>query len=261
MTSLQELGVGKHIPKQKTYLATLTQWIHECNNSDVLPAQLFTGSPKSYQRKCPSDHDLQQTSNLLHHYNIPLFIHSIYLINFCRPPHECQPAFDYFRKELKLGRYLGSCGVVIHCGKHLKKPLKGALDTMYQNLCSLSQSATVDCPILLETPAGQGTEILFHYKEFSDFYRRFTPEERHVIKICIDTCHVFAAGHDPLQYLQDWMAEFPQSLSLVHFNDSLCERHSRKDRHAFPGTGHIGISKMTAIAVWCQEHHIPMVYE
>ena len=80
-------------------------------------------------------------------------------------------------------------------------------------------------------------------------------------KICVDTCHVFASGYDPLIYLTNIQYNHPGSIALVHFNDSKGEKGCRKDRHAFPGDGHIGIDKMREIAEWCVEHKIPMIYE
>ena len=59
----------------------------------------------------------------------------------------------------------------------------------------------------------------------------------------------------------DWYSKYPESLILIHWNDSKCEKGSRKDRHAFAGNGHIGWDKMEEIAIWCTEKNIPMVIE
>ena len=113
----------------------------------------------------------------------------------------------------------------------------------------------------IETSAGQGTEVCTTIQEFMDFYDRFTQEQRVKIKICIDTCHVFAAGHEALDYLEKWHKRFPGSIVLVHYNDSKEPLGKKKDRHAYPGDGHIGKNKMLKIADFCMKNNFPMVIE
>ena len=60
------------------------------------------------------------------------------------------------------------------------------------------------------------------------------------LRMCLDTCHVYACGHDPVTYMET-VSETPDLLRLVHFNDSMEACGACKDRHAFIGTGKIGI--------------------
>ena len=76
----------------------------------------------------------------------------------------------------------------------------------------------------------------------------------------MDTCHVFACGHEPLAYIQE-IVKHPELLQLIHFNDSLGECGSCVDRHAFIGRGKIGLNKMTEIASLCHSHNLPMLVE
>jgi deoxyribonuclease-4 len=132
---------------------------------------------------------------------------------------------------------------------------------MYNNIQKMLPFIDSSCPLLLETPSGQGTETLAKYEEFENFYNRFTSEEKEKIKICIDTCHVFASGYDPLDYIINWINNNQNTLVLVHFNDSKCDLGSRKDRHALPGEGFIGLEKMNDISKYCLEQSIPCVLE
>lgn len=264
---LNSRGIGRHIKKEKNYYTTFIKWCELCNqsnetlnaNSHILPVQIFSGSPKSYRRAEVNEQDRIKTLDLLSRTGLSFYIHSIYLINLCRQANK--KAIDYFKTELYIGNKIGCKGIVIHCGKSVKIPRDVALETMFNNLQYLLKFADLSCPILLETPAGQGTELLVKYEDFLAFYKRFTDIERMKLKICIDTCHVFAAGHDPFTYIVDWYSEFPQSLVLIHFNDSKCEHSSCKDRHEYPGQGYIGLTKMNEIADWCNDKNIPMVYE
>ena len=117
------------------------------------------------------------------------------------------------------------------------------------------QHATDSCPILLETPAGQGTEVLRTREEFTDFVAEFGDGR---LRMCIDTCHVFACGHQPLEYIQKTAPPF---IKLIHFNDSAAPCGSCIDRHAAIGQGHSGDDTMAAIAHHAVTHSLPMVIE
>jgi deoxyribonuclease-4 len=137
-------------------------------------------------------------------------------------------------------------------------PLSVALDYMRKNLTTALDAATESCPILLETPAGQGTETLTTYDDFVAFVQSFnTPR----LRICVDTCHVFATGQNPLEYIQKMTALDPTLLKLVHFNDSQTPCGSCVDRHAYIGTGKIGYAALKEIADHCRERGIPMLVE
>ena len=130
---------------------------------------------------------------------------------------------------------------------------------MRTNLLKAMEHATPACPVLLETPAGQGTETLTTYTEFVDFVASFASDR---LAICVDTCHVFATGQDPLKYITDLLAS-PSAplLRLIHFNDSSGCCGSCVDRHAFIGTGEIGLAKLTEVAKVCFAAAVPMLVE
>ena len=54
----------------------------------------------------------------------------------------------------------------------------------------------LESKIILETAAGQGTELLSNYNDFLDFYNSFNQTQKKYLKICIDTCHTWASGFD-----------------------------------------------------------------
>ena len=252
---------GTHIPKSKQFYTSLKQF-YDIKSNQNKPVQLFSGSPKFWRRPGLTRTDVDLTNSFIHKYNLSVFTHSIYLINLSQPPSVFkEKAFECLKWELQAGLLLGFKGIVFHCGKSLKFSLPEALDNMYTNIRSLFKHVSPTCPLLLETSSGQGTETLSTIEAFAAFYGRFTKEEQQLIKIFIDTCHVFAAGHDPLEYIEKWSRLYPESLVLVHFNDSKEKCGDKKDRHAFPGEGHIGEWKMCLVEAWCLEQEIPMVME
>jgi deoxyribonuclease-4 len=133
-----------------------------------------------------------------------------------------------------------------------------ALEHMRANLLKAIESATDTCPILLETPAGQGSETLTDPDEFIAFVQSFASPR---LRICLDTCHVFASGQNPLDYIRKIWSADSGLLKLVHFNDSAAPCGSCLDRHAFIGTGRIGFAAMKEIADYCLSKSIPMLVE
>ena len=129
---------------------------------------------------------------------------------------------------------------------------------MKANMLEALQHATPSCPILLETPAGQGTEVLRTWADFAGFVADIGDAR---LRICIDTCHVFACGHDPLDYLTRTIQAHPSLTKLIHFNDSATACGSCTDRHANIGQGYIGMEKMSSIAHYAVKSSVPMLVE
>jgi len=254
--------IGCHIGKQKTLLDT----VKKVAGSDK-PYQMFLGGPQNSHLKkdLATSVDASETKKLIQSTGIKMFIHSQYIINLCA---KCEDDWNVklLKDNLAVGVAMGAKGVVVHVGKSTDQPIPQALEKMRAAIKECLSSATVSCPLLLETPAGQGTETLTDMNDFLDFVESFKDER---FGMCLDTCHVFACrnpkdagkkGYDPIQYIQAALKR-PGLLKLVHFNDSLEACGSCKDRHAFVGTGKIGFETMTAIATLCSTNGIPMVIE
>ena len=188
-----------------------------------------------------------------------MYVHSPYIINLC---HEPGTKEDYgvvcLQKNLQYANAMGLKGVVVHVGKSTDLPLSTALEHMRKNILTAMETATDTCPILLETPAGQGSETLTTYDDFVSFVKSFDSPK---LRICVDTCHVFATGQNPFEYIQKMMTLDKTLLKLVHFNDSSTPCGSCLDRHAFIGTGKIGYAALKEIADYCMDRGIPMLVE
>lgn len=251
VTSLIETyKIGSHMGKLKTLLGTAKSL------PESIPWQIFVGSPTRSTVSAKED-DMVQTKSHVSESNKRIFVHSPYLINLCTPVDEVNEGWHMtlLKKNLEIARKSGFLGVVVHVGKSTKRAESAALETMRKNILEALDSATPECPLILETPAGQGTELLTTPKQFLEFVKSIGDPR---LKICIDTCHVFAAGHDPLDYLK---ATDTELIRLIHFNDSKTSCGSCKDLHAHVGTGHIGFEKMRQIAEYCHENNLPMVIE
>ncbi len=243
-----EHKIGCHISKKPTLAATI-----QGAPTQDRPYQIFLGNPQS-SKVSISDQDLAAAAQAVQAAGAQIFVHTPYIINLSAKNDWNRPLLV---KNTQYAVAAGLKGVVVHVGKATTQPLPQAIQTMRETLAAAIPYATQTCPILLETPAGQGTETLRTPKEFIEFVLSFDDPR---IRICLDTCHVFACGHDPVAYLQEALSH-PGLLHLVHFNDSQECRGSCKDRHAFVGTGHIGEATMRRIAEICSAAAVPMVVE
>ena len=104
--------------------------------------------------------------------------------------------------------------------------------------------------VLLETMAGKGSEVGGKFEELRAILDRIHLPEK--VGVCFDTCHVWDAGYDIAGHLDEVLAEFDRVIGLdrlyaVHFNDSLNERGSHKDRHAKIGEGQIGAKALERV--------------
>lgn len=244
-------NVGHHTNKEPSLLETVKKMSHE------IPYQIFLNGPQN-SRMSVKDSDVTYTASHIKEHNLSVFIHTPYILNLANEFKEGEWQHTLFRKYLETGVSMGAKGVVIHVAKHTKQPYTSAIETMRKNLEEFKKYASVECPILLETPAGQGTETLKSREEFCDFVNAFQDER---VRICLDTCHVFACGHEPLDYLTLLVEKYTGLLKLVHYNDSQDVCGSCLDRHALVGSGKIGIRRMTEIAHFCKKNNIPMVIE
>jgi deoxyribonuclease-4 len=247
-------GIGCHVGKDPSLVKTVKSL------PSGTPSQIFLANPQSAKVSI-SDLELVQAAEALAQRSaadpaVALYIHAPYIINLASSTSGYQ--LDCLKTLLAYGAVIGAKGVVVHVGKHTTQTMEAAMAAMRANVETVLPSATPECPLLLETPAGQGTEMLRSYEEFVGFVKSFaTP----AFRLCVDTCHVFACGHQPKEYLERLVAEDRNLLALVHFNDSMDVCGACKDRHAFAGTGKIGAKTMNEIAELCKTHKIAAVIE
>ena len=246
--------IGCHVQKLKTVALTLTG-LQSVNHK---PYQMFLSGPQN-TKIAMKDEDIAAAASVQQNTAVRMYVHSPYIINLC---HEPGTKEDYgvvcLQKNLQYANAMGLKGVVVHVGKSTDLALPVALENMRKNLVKAMEVATDNCPILLETPAGQGTETLTTYDDFVAFVESFNSTK---LRICVDTCHVFATGQNPFEYIKKMTEKDPALLRLVHFNDSATPCGSCLDRHAFIGTGKIGYTAMKEIADYCITRSIPMLVE
>jgi deoxyribonuclease-4 len=169
--------------------------------------------------------------------------------------------------ELSIAHKLGIRLLVMHpgyCGGLGKKAGIGrAVDALND---VFKAAETSDAMILLETMAGQGTAIGSRFEELAEIIRGV--EKSHLLGVCLDTCHVFAAGYDIRGYqgyvnvLNEFDAKVgKEKLKMLHVNDSKGDLGCRVDRHMAIGEGKLGLQVFHAIVRDKRFEETPKVLE
>jgi len=173
--------------------------------------------------------------------------HDSYLINLASPKDNLRlKSFEAFLIEMERCRDLGIRSLVMHPGSHTGSGEDKGLKTIASQLNNvLNATKGWDVDILLETTAGQGTNLGYKFEHLSYIMGNVDQHER--LKVCFDTCHAFAAGYDisDKNGYHRTMDHFDEviglnRLVLFHVNDSKKGLGSRVDRHEHLGAGKLG---------------------
>lgn len=178
----------------------------------------------------------------------PLVAHATYLINLAATdPGTLRRSRTTLGDELDRCERLGIPSLVVHPGAHLETGLEAGLERVAESLRSvMARRAGGKTRVLLETTAGQGTVLGYRLEQLAMIRKLTGPEDR--IGLCVDTCHVFAAGYE-LHRKRQYREFFSQVTALfgsgepscLHLNDSRYSLGARRDRHANLGRGEIPV--------------------
>ena len=118
--------------------------------------------------------------------------------------------------------------------------------------------------VLLETMSGKGSEIGRSFEEIANIINRVKLNNK--LGVCLDTCHVFSAGYDIVNHLDEVLDEFDKIIGLdrlkaIHLNDSKMPFASNKDRHEKIGYGTIGLEAIINIINHPKLKHLPFYLE
>jgi deoxyribonuclease-4 len=233
--------VGAHIKRDKTICKTIDNI--RINGGNAL--QIFVSSPLS--STIPNiDNYIKSSENIkeyLRIYDFKLIIHSPYTINIANDFKICKRTLPidecYWIKsllhELYVSNLLNAEGVVLHVGKHVKLSYEKGLENMkivIDYIVGEMIKNKYNTKLIIETPAGQGTELLKDLVNFVDFYNSFTKEQQKYIGICLDTAHVWALGYELNDAYDILFEKNSENISVIHLNNSRVNKGSMKDRHA-----------------------------
>ncbi len=198
----------------------------------------------------------------------PVVAHDSYLINLCSPDDALwKKSLEAFEAELERCEILAIPFLVTHPGSHVGSGEDAGLFRLVRALDRIHAAHPAwRVKTLLETTAGQGSSLGNRFEHLATVLDRVEEPQR--VGICLDTCHVFAAGYDlrTKASYRETMDRFGSILGFerllaIHLNDSKRELGSRVDRHEQIGKGCLGTEPFRLLLNDPLLRDVPMVLE
>lgn len=230
--------------------------------------QIFTKNQAQWASRPLTDAEIE-SFRLKKQNFFSVFAHSSYLINLASPDSVLlSKSVNALAEELKRCSVLGINKLVLHPGSYIRGTETEGIHRIAKALKKVFDIFTEgDVTILLETTAGQGTAIGYRFEHLRDILAE-TYSYGEQIGICIDTCHIFAAGYNfSTPVLYDRLKKYFNAtvglskLGAIHINDSKKALGSRVDRHEHIGRGMIGLESFRSILTDPDLRNIPMSLE
>ena len=217
--------------------------------------QIFTTNPRSWRSKSITPESIDLFASRLKEYDIyPIVSHMPYLPNLASPREEVYDrSVQALTDELMRCRLLGISYIVTHLGSHLGAGMERGRDRIAEALMEAMSHSGGEAVILLENSAGTKNSMGSSFNDIASIIDSL-PGQSSRLGVCLDTCHLFAAGYDlrTPPALDKTLEEFescmdPKRLKLVHLNDCRGTLGSHLDRHEHIGLGQIGLEGFRSI--------------
>lgn len=245
------------------------QALHAAKTFGMEACQLFTKNNKQWKAPPMSDATVQLFLKTRKELGIQSTVsHASYLINLATKNEELwEKSVAALVDELDRANRLKLEYVVVHPGAASDDDEVTALQRVAAAvdvaICTVPKLKTM---LLLETTAGQGKSVGHRFAQLGGILKR--AKKRNKVGVCLDTCHVFAAGYalspkaDYAKTIQEFEDEIGlDKLKMLHVNDSVKGLGSRVDRHAHIGMGLIGLDGFRNILSDKRLKDLPMFLE
>ncbi|MFA6118472.1 MAG: deoxyribonuclease IV [Parachlamydiales bacterium] len=231
--------------------------------------QIFTANQRQWKSKNLSEEAIEKFKQARKETQIKVILsHSSYLINLGSSNKLIlDQSIKAFEEEITRCHLLDIDFLVFHPGAYVDSDEEKCLNTVISSLLALSalikKGKTL---LLLETTAGQGTNIGYKFEHLGCIIEAVA--DQIPIGVCLDTCHIFAAGYD-IEDNSGWEKTFQdfsknigmKNLKAFHLNDSKEDFGSKKDRHANLGEGKIGLNSFKCLMEDNRFYNIPKILE
>ncbi len=234
------LHIGCHLSAAKGFL----HMGQEALSIGADTFQFFTRNPRGGNAKEISPVDVQQFLEFSHkNHFTTILAHAPYTINPCSDnPQTREFAELAMKDDLQRMKYVPHNLYNFHPGSHVGQGITKAI-TLISDLLNRVLFAEMTTTVLLETMSGKGSEVGSTFEELRSIIDNVAQQDK--MGICLDTCHVYSAGYDIVQKLDEVLEQFDKIIGLkrlkaIHLNDSMMPFGSHKDRHEKIGLGTIG---------------------
>ncbi|GAA4910952.1 deoxyribonuclease IV [Streptomonospora salina] len=262
MSELTASPIGAHVPVAG---GLATRGLAYAADIAAETVQVFVSNPRGW---ATTPGNPGEDAKLRERTDVPVFVHANYLINLGAPDEGvAERSTASLEHALRRGADIGAGGVVVHTGSAVRGSREEGLERMRARLLPILERSGEDVPpVLLEPMAGQGQVLCATVDDLADYLAVLDWHPQ--AGVCLDTAHVFAAGHDVstpagMTQMLDRFGDVvgAQRLRLIHANDSKEPLASNKDRHENIGAGHIGADPFGALLEHPVRSGVPVVCE
>ena len=173
--------------------------------------QIFSRNPRGSNFKNPSEKEVEEFQKIRkeHHFG-PILAHAPYTMNLASAkPEVYEFACDVIREDIQRMDNLGIENIVFHPGSHTGIGTEAGIENIIRGL-NQAITKSQNIMVLLETMSGKGTEIGVHFEELKTIRDGVNHPEK--VGICLDTCHVFSAGYDIVNHLEEVLDELDENI-------------------------------------------------
>ena len=259
--------IGGHVPVAGGLATVGLRYARDMGAETV---QVFVANPRGWATPAGDPRQDEEFRTACAAEGIPAYVHAPYLVNLgSHTENTVERSVVSLRHSLRRGRAIGARGVVVHTGSATGGRSRAvALAQVRERLLPLLDELTRDDDpyLLLEPTAGQGASLCSRISDLGPYFEALDAHPK--LGVCLDTCHVFAAGHDltgpdgarqTLDSLVETVGE--GRLHLIHANDSKDIVGAHRDRHENIGAGHIGEEPFRALMTHPATRNVPFVLE
>lgn len=227
--------------------------------------QFFMRNPRGARAKEFNENDANKLKDLMKKNDFgKILCHAPYTLNACSAKESVRElAYEVMEDDIKRMEYFPNNLYNFHPGSHVGQGVEVATE-MIVNLLNTVIKEEQSTTVLLETMAGKGTEVGRSFDEIKRIIDKVELKEK--LGVCLDTCHIYDAGYDIVEDLDNVLDEFDRVIGLkylkaIHLNDSKNPFKSHKDRHEKIGEGSIGLNTFNNIVNNERLKDIPMFLE
>lgn len=258
--------IGAHVPVGSGLARTALPYARAIGAEAL---QVFTSNPRGW---APAPGNRAQDAAFragCADAGLTVFVHAPYLVNLASPTAATlAKSVAAVEHALRRGAAIGAAGVVVHAGSAVTETRShAALRQLREHLLPILDALPATAPrVLIEPSAGGGAPLAARITDLPAYLAALDNHPR--LGICLDTCHLHAAGHDLAQPggIRTLLNELIRAvgrgrLGLVHANDSKDPVGSSRDRHERVGAGEIGVAPFAELFRHPATRGVPVIVE
>ena len=258
--------IGAHVP---TSGGMAKRSIEYALTTKAEAIQVFASNPRGWAMPEPNSEADDRFKVRAAELDIETYVHAPFLINLGSPTvNTYENSLASTAYSLRRGREIGALGVVIHTGSAVdENHVSNAWKQISKGVMPILEKLKDNDPwLLLEPTAGQGQSLVRNIEDLSKYFEALKWHPK--VGVCLDTCHVYAAGHDiktkgGMKKTLDLLVEVAgkERIQLIHANDSMDVLGSLKDRHENLGEGEIGVKPFEELIAHPAVKNAPLILE